>query len=98
LKKEERLGTFSPKVTELLAWLSSLIPDEEESQASLTSLNYLLNSDGKAEIHLTLQAPESVASGFLEKLRQREGIVDHESKILWKKEKSGSYSAQFLLR
>ncbi len=99
LKKEEHLGAFAPKVSELLAWLSTCIRAEEEGKpAALHSLNYLLDPNGKVEVTLSLQAPPHIAEAFLKKLRCEESLVDSASEIVWKKEKSSYYTAQFFIK
>lgn len=97
LKKEEKLGMFSPKVAELLAWLTACASEDDGSQASLTSLNYLLDQNGKVEVRLTLRATPALAESFYKKINQGDSLVDRELPVIWKKEKAPHYYAQFFL-
>lgn len=97
LKKEEKLGAFSPKVSELLAWLTACTSEDDGgSQASLSSLSYLLNPDGRVQVELKLQATPALADAFAKKLRQADSLADRDSTIVWKKEKEFYYGKFFL--
>lgn len=103
LKKEERVGTFAPKVSELIAWLGSCVNEENShaergTRASITSLNYSLTPEGKVEVCLTLQASPQLAEAFLKKIKQENSLLDRSREIIWKKEKPPHYNAQFYLK
>jgi len=96
LKKEEKLGAFAPKVTELLAFLSACTPADGD-QPSLTSLTYSLTPQGQIEVDLTLEANPLMADSFYKKLRKEPSLVDLKQGITWDKQ-APLYSAHFYLK
>ncbi len=100
LKKEEKLGTFATKVSDLIAWLSacSTQEDKQGKRITLNSLNYLLTTDGRVDVHLVIESSPALADMFLKKIRKEDSLVDKNSKIIWKKENATSYSVQFYLK